>query len=60
MLPTPKDQRQMIAVLLLGILAAVSLLLIANDTSPSAVREVLAVALPPLALLAAGGGRGRG
>ena len=59
MLPTPKDQRQMIATLVVGILAAVSLVLIANDTPSSAVREVLAMVLPPLALLGAGGGRGR-
>lgn len=51
--PTPKDQRQTTAVIILGILGIAALLLIANGTPAGAVKDVLAIVLPPLVAIAA-------
>ncbi|HEX9460227.1 MAG TPA: hypothetical protein VGA84_13830 [Thermoanaerobaculia bacterium] len=50
---TPKDQRQMMAVIILGIVSVAALLLVANGTPLGAVRDVLAIIFPPLVAIAA-------
>lgn len=52
-MPTPKDQRRTTAVIILGILGIAALLLIANGTPAGAVKDVLAIVLPPLVAIAA-------
>lgn len=55
---TPKNERQMTPILLLGIIALTALLLVAGGTPPTAVRDILAIVLPPLVALAAQSDRG--
>jgi len=50
---TPKNQRQTIAVAILGIISVAALLLVANGTPAVAVRDILAIVFPPLVAIAA-------
>ena len=47
------DQRQTAAVIILGIVSVAALLLVASGTPAGAVKEVLAIILPPLVAIAA-------
>jgi len=49
----PKDQRQTTAVIILGIISLAALVLVADGIPPAAVRDVLAIVLPPLVAIAA-------
>ena len=51
MMRTPKGQ--MTAIVVLGIITVAALLLVANGTPASELREILAIMLPPLVALAA-------
>ena len=54
---TLKEQRQTMAVVLLGMVSFAALLLVARGTPAAAVRDVLAIVLPPLVAIAAQGER---
>jgi hypothetical protein len=54
----PKDQRQTTAMVILGIVSLTALFLVANGTPADAVKDVLAIVLPPLVALAAHSQRG--
>ena len=49
----PKAQRQTTAVVILGMISVAALLLVANGTPAAAVKDVLAIVLPPLVAIAA-------
>lgn len=57
LMPAPKDQRQILAVVIVGIISVAALFLIGHGTPAAAVTDVLAVALPPLVAIAAQAGR---
>lgn len=49
----PRDQRQTTAMIILGIIGVAALLLIADGTPAGAVKDILAIVLPPLVAVAA-------
>ena len=47
------DQRQTAAVIILGMISVAALLLVASGTPSAAIKDVLAIVLPPLVAIAA-------